>query len=238
MKNSSFFKNINTEEQAYLLGFYVADGCINQCSKKSKRFKIAINTSDIEILQYFQKFMNPNKLITHSIQKNTFGKYIYECESSIFSFVDNEICNDLIEMGYGFRKTQLQFGLPNINNDLIHHFIRGYFDGDGCISVNENIRKSGKRKGDKYVGRFVTFTSLKDNILKEIKDVCLNHNIDFKLKSHKVKYNQLYIGSNLNIKNFYSYIYKDATIFLKRKKEKFEKLFTETSSAKNFKKIL
>lgn len=37
-----------------------------------------------------------------------------------------------MQIGVNFRKT-FDLKMPNIPDEMIRHFIRGYFDGDGCI---------------------------------------------------------------------------------------------------------
>jgi len=69
--NQEFFDNINSEEKAYLLGFFIADGCMQKEEKKkdgkvySYSYRFALNNSidDLEIIELFQKSICPNKEI-------------------------------------------------------------------------------------------------------------------------------------------------------------------------------
>lgn len=45
-----------------------------------------------------------------------------------------ELCNSLVNLGIGYNKSHFDLHIPNIPEHLIKHFIRGYFDGDGCIT--------------------------------------------------------------------------------------------------------
>ena len=57
--DSTFFDVINTEEKAYLLGFFIADGCINTSTDRSKgRFAINQSIDDLEIVEAFKKCLN------------------------------------------------------------------------------------------------------------------------------------------------------------------------------------
>lgn len=49
------------------------------------------------------------------------------------------MCNDLISHGCVPNKS-LILKPPKIDNELINHFIRGYFDGDGCVSFNSKTK--------------------------------------------------------------------------------------------------
>src|SRR5690606_6778822 len=71
------------------------------------------------------------------------------------------LCNSLISLGCGPRKSQLGMQFPNLPKHLIHHFIRGFFDGDGCITVNKRIYK-GKRVISENFKLKLAFTSTDD----------------------------------------------------------------------------
>lgn len=53
--NDDFFKKIDTEEKAYLLGFFAADGTIN---KRDNGMALLIQERDVEILNYYSKAFN------------------------------------------------------------------------------------------------------------------------------------------------------------------------------------
>jgi len=53
----TFFTNIETELQAYLLGFYVADGNINE---KRKTFRIELQNQDSEIIYLYKDIISPD----------------------------------------------------------------------------------------------------------------------------------------------------------------------------------
>lgn len=59
-----FFDIINSEEKAYLLGFFIADGCINKTTARSNgRFSINQSEDDKEIVKAFKKYLNvPNNI--------------------------------------------------------------------------------------------------------------------------------------------------------------------------------
>lgn len=222
--SENFFNNINSEAQAYLLGFYVADGNLYKYKTQQIRMKIAISIKDIEILEYFKKYIYPKANINITKSKVIkFHNKEYKCNPmSIFTINSNILGQSLINYGYGYRKTGLNIRLPKIPTQLIHHFIRGYFDGDGTISYTIGIRKKGRGKGDSYFNHYVSFVSFTSYILKDIKNVTKFHNINFKLNPHKIKYSGLTISSIKDILYFYNYLYWNANLYLKRKKEKFE----------------
>lgn len=77
----------------------------------------------------------------------------------------SKLCNDLVNLGFGYRKSYCDLHLPNIKKDLLIHFIRGYFDGDGLFSGGISQPKHRKNK---VVRMYFTIESKKVTILNEI----------------------------------------------------------------------
>lgn len=126
--NYNIFDSIDTEEKAYWLGFLYADGGID-----STRPKVAINLS-IKDESHLQKFMD-------------FLGYTYKMRYQSLptgdlcrmSFDNKHIVEVLNSYGCTPRKSLIiKFPSESVFKDpsLIRHFIRGYFDGDGCITYS------------------------------------------------------------------------------------------------------
>lgn len=129
--DESFFKKIDTEEKAYVLGFLYADGYNHYNPSKSSYFiSMAQLTQDIDILKKINNAMMSNYPIHTNIQKEN------NKEKSVLTISSKNLSQDLCKLGCPKAKTFL-IRFPNENqyfdNDLMCHFIRGYFDGDGCI---------------------------------------------------------------------------------------------------------
>jgi len=125
---------------------------------------------------------------------------------SSLAIYSKKLVKSIKTQGFHSRKT-FTIERPKIDNSLIHHFIRGYFDGDGTFIFVEKERSG--------TGIACASKNFRDFLIKEL----LNNNIE-------VNY---YGGINLLISNkidnnkFYNYIYNNATIFLERKKEIYER---------------
>lgn len=74
----------------------------------------------------FQNELKIDDLIYHSIDKDGNGKYT-------FKFSNEKIVRDLNKNGVYTCKSLTLEHVPNIRKNLMNHFIRGYFDGDGSI---------------------------------------------------------------------------------------------------------
>jgi hypothetical protein len=98
---------------------------------------------------------------------------------------------------------------PKIDESLHKHFIRGVFDGDGCVYLNKNNRDVK-----------ATLVSASLEFLVYIKNITDQINIRSSIRSYNTYYVLSYSGNGAS-KQFLHFIYDDSTLFLKRKKEKF-----------------
>jgi intein-encoded DNA endonuclease-like protein len=111
--------------------------------------------------------------------------------------------------------------VAQVPEGLLHHFIRGYFDGDGSVSLdtarnNLHVSIAGTKK---------FLESLSVALFQNIPNYTLT-------KLHKPTNCEIHLlqkGGNKQLKGLYTYLYKDATVFLERKKEVFSKLYSEQS---------
>ena len=129
--NEHIFDVIDDEEKAYWLGFIFADGYI---SNSGNKFELSLKVSDMSHLEKFNLFMEGNKNKV-KINKVTCGKVI--CERCRWSISNKHLRETLISLGCVPNKSLiLKFPDKSIFSDesLIRHFIRGYVDGDGCLS--------------------------------------------------------------------------------------------------------
>ena len=207
--NHDFLDEIITQEQAYFLGFFYADGSNNS---EGNGFTIDLSSIDKEILGKFNKILNSNyKIRIVPGQKNKNGYTGHE--KAILSVTSRKLNKRLTELGAPPVKTSI-IKWPNfLRDDLIPHFIRGYFDGDGSFSS----------KGSTAVK--VTIISTK-NFLNGLKDYLNNQDIktgsvnDLDRVANE-NIGRLDIQAQSSVKAFMDFIYKDATIYLERKHEKY-----------------
>lgn len=215
--NREFFQ-IDTEQKAYLLGFAYADGCIS--IKKGKGnysgrvFRMSLADEDI-IYQLKKEFPFFN-VTTHDYSKYNKNNRKQYCISKVNTELYNDLLfNGLLERKSGENSTKLSFPLY-IKDDLLNHFIRGVFDGDGSINIAKkrpNLRR-------------VEICSSSKNFLLQLKTKLEDNNIDCPI--FREKYNNilpLYVLEWINstdILKLKEFFYKNASIYLNRKKEKFD----------------
>lgn len=121
------FDSIDTEEKAYWLGFLFADGNI---SHTGNRLEVRLSIKDLSHLEKFRKFLKLTTEIRTGI-----------CNGNGFCHLavrNKHLWHTLDSLGCHPRKSLiLEFPDFSIFSDikLIKHFIRGYIDGDGCLTI-------------------------------------------------------------------------------------------------------
>ncbi len=211
----NYFENIDTPEKAYWLGFLYADGCVHKRKEKYEEgsLSIQLNIKDIELINTFKKDIKSENPITYNSTKRKSG---YISNFTRITIISDKIFNDLIKLGCVPRKTFQLKNIPNIENNLIRHFIRGYFDGDGSIFKS-------KTRNNTY--GFCINGQLE--LLNNIKQILENElNIELQIYKDKRTVNFGFITTKVNnkIKIIYNYLYNNASRFLKRKKDIFEEV--------------
>ena len=215
----NIFSKIETELQAYLLGFYTADGNINE---KRKTFRIHLQKQDSEIVYLYKDVISPDaRTFTVSEHKTTGrnGKEITAHESFGVDITSSELCNDLVNLQIGYNKSYSDLHIPNIPQELIRHFIRGYFDGDGCFTI---WLLQEKGKSDRVRGKF-DICAKSASILNEFIKFFSLH--DVKLNLNYLKRDDMYriaTSSRKEVQKIYNILYKDSYFYLSRKFNKFD----------------
>lgn len=200
--NSNIFEKINTEEKAYWLGFLYADGSLYKNSKGHYRFELGLQQKDLNHIEKFKKFISSK----HKIH------YREATKSYRIIFNDSKFCNDLINLGCVPKKSLiLKFPTEKqVPKELINHFIRGYFDGDGYLSKPPKELTLSLLGTKEFLNCLLIYIDSSKKILKKDKRH-INNTFNFTLCGN-------------NARNFLKFIYKDSTIFLERKKELYNNL--------------
>lgn len=216
----SFDRNFFFQENAhlaYFLGWVSSDGYIQT---NSNVIGIEIKQSDRKVLEDIREAMKYTRPIIDFERKErgngVFSKFILE----------NKEIKELLINKYNIipRKSSKDFcfNFSNLNKEFWKDYIRGYFDGDGCIKIT---------------GVSLTFqidcTSLKmllaiEKALKEIDNSIYlsitrrdpqerntKDNINSKLPLFRL------YGYGGNAKKVFDIIYKDADIYLQRKYDRY-----------------
>ena len=238
--NDDYFEKIDTEPKAYILGLMYADGCVYSSKGQTKRAKIDLKSDDKYLLEEIAKEMNNE----NPIRTNTYyRKEYFSNQDKTYEFVhdmsrlwmnSNKIVDDLINAGCMSKKTyDLKFPTAKIVPDnLINHFIRGYFDGDGCISYSARKSNHGER-----LHFSITFTGTYDlvsGIKRLLNENCCNFVGDIRSRyNNGVNNYTLTICGNDILLKICKYMYENSTIKLNRKYDKYNLLIDEIKRREN-----
>ena len=122
-----FFESIDTEEKAYWLGFLYADGYNYEAKGE---VKVALAGKDKDFLLKLRDTIYPNKDKPLYYKENSDLSTGYELNMS-----SARMSRHLAKQGCMQAKT-FKIKFPYfIDESLYRHFIRGYFDGDGSLSI-------------------------------------------------------------------------------------------------------
>lgn len=192
-RNSNYFTNIDSSEKAYWLGFMYADGTVS-----SKTNTIALGLKDQE---HVEKFKQAIGAYNNKISVVTDNRFSQPCIMYDFSIRDSQLHDDLIAWGCVSNKSYVEeLRMPNINSEYIWDFLRGFFDGDGCITWSKNNnRYTISWTGNKY-------------FLQDIRKLCQKDKVSIEqnVKS-KITY-QFRLSGQQDVLRILTNMYKNATI--------------------------
>jgi len=204
--DEDFYEAIDTESKAYWLGFMYADGFLT----RPHTVGLTLSVKDIGHLEKYKKSLSIT-YPTHTYEP-TEGSYSKNQYSRV-TISSPKMCKDLIKQGVIFNKT-LKIKRPCVEKDLEKHFIRGYADGDGCITSSKN----------NYAFKVIGTLSMLDYI----KEFIEYHQV---AKIHKYYKRQptdivssIDMSGNRQVLKLLELLYGQATIYLDRKYERYQNL--------------
>lgn len=121
--NREYFKNIDTYDKAYFLGFMLTDGCVTD----DNDVRLSLKQSDSYILDKFNEKINNSNSV--KFIERTDGR-----KEASFHFKSRKVQDDLISHNVIPRKS-LVVKFPLLDDwRMMSHMIRGIIDGNGSIS--------------------------------------------------------------------------------------------------------
>jgi hypothetical protein len=205
--NESIFEEINDEMSAYFLGLIISDGNVFEYSggvNRQDSVSITLQECDEYLLDEFRKWTKTSTNIGHD------GR-----GSSTVAIRSNKVSENLKKWGVVPRKSFITY-LPKIDDKYMSHLIRGIFDGDGSIRFERTSRRFLK---------YMTICGSEQLIYDVVDYIFDNLKLSFKPKIYSYKNRSLFEFKLYNyedMKAFGDFMYKDSTVYLKRKKEKFD----------------
>lgn len=216
-----YFENIDTPTKAYWLGFLYADGCILPVNKYGEQaFKLTLGEKDKNILEDFKTDLQSTYPIRYDYSKHK--KEPTHQVQVLLEQRSQKTVNDLKRLGC-FENKSLKLCFPTkqqVPQKYIYDFIRGYFDGDGSISICRTEHGS--------IIANISFTGTKNFITALSSYFQGGSVIEDKRKKNSFYFN---LGGNLQVLKAYHLMYDNAERFLSRKYNKFQILVNKYSES-------
>jgi len=185
--DDNFFSNIDTEHKAYFLGWIASDGHVS----KTNTIVIKIHLKDKEILTQLKNSLDPDLPVKINLIRKEASLSLHSQQ------MVSDVCR-LLSIVPGKKSHVVEF--PEfIPEELKRHFIRGYFDGDGCVLSPSKTTKSPR----------CSLSSSSEKMLKAIRD-------NSKGSICRISGKELYWSGNSCL-DFLSFIYEKSSIKLNRK---------------------
>ena len=201
--NRNALASIETEEDAYILGFITADGYV---ADMRNTVAIKLQAKDEDILRKISKCFEYDgeiKYQTHTITGNKLCSVI---------FCSAQLIQNLKQYGVGRQKSLKETFYENVPSHLIKHYIRGLIDGDGFVA-----------KTSKKIG----LCGSQDIVSKTTKKLSEQLNLSTIPKIRQEGTSDLYRVefSGNNAVKIMKYLYEDSRIYLDRKYELAKRYF-------------
>ncbi len=218
--NETYFDIIDTDEKAYWLGFLYADGGLSNYRGNgvtTYSVRLGLIATDDGILVRMRDTLYPDKDKPIGYPKGR-GGYPNGQSQAYMEVHSKHMIKALIDKGCGLRKSlTLRFPTSDqVPDHLARHFVRGYFDGDGCITWN--------RKKWRVQATFSLLSSL--SFVKRFAKILKGHGIYVGLSQtkHSPQIWRASVSKQSSLLFLHDYIYRGTSLYLPRKKVLFDQL--------------
>jgi len=207
--NERYFQTIDTEEKAYYLGFLMADGCVIERVNSQPAIALQLKDTDTYILEHLKRELAIDHKIEHD--DNRGHSNLRLCSATM--------AEDLKQYGIVPRKTGREiFPRTLIPDELCRHFVRGFFDGDGWITLTSSHGKPNRRLAIGFTGNEKMLNDIKDYITENVYD--LSNVSVFRYNDRSKGYDgfsSVTFAKLEAVVAIANWMYRDATILLTRK---------------------
>ena len=213
--NEKFFETIDSEEKAYVLGFFYADGNNYVVDCNAYEISMRLQMSDKEILEKIRDLLSPQTKLKLIIDKPTLNLH------NLLKINSKLMTQQLTKLGcVPVKSLILTFPKWLVDAELQRHFIRGYFDGDGSLyarqpTITGQIDWGWKITSTKY------FCSDVKYIIEKYTNSHCSQTMPDETEENQITAS-ISIGGNIQVKRVLDWMYKDATIYMERKYNKYQ----------------
>ena len=210
----NYFESIDNADKAYFLGLLASDGSVfkrDGGDNSQAITRISLQKQDKNILEVFKLYLDSEQpLYIMETHNNSYINYFYTLE-----LVSDKLASDLCKYNIIQNKTY-SYSMVELRKELMSHYFRGYFDGDGSISCTNKKFHTPSAYNISISGFAHNLSKLKAYLLENEN---INSVIVIDKRNENLPFGQLVFADIENKYKFIEYIYKDrGDIFLPRKR--------------------
>jgi len=228
--NENFFSRWSPE-MAYMLGFIAADGNIHHVkgNKVITRLTISLNSKDKYILESFNQMFGDITRPLYVTPKSTYEGYV-KGETCALVIHSAQIAQDLMRLHIHPRKSWTAEWPTDYPEEFMHHYVRGFFDGDGSIHLIKHPSQKSKYIGVNFCGPEQYLLGLK-KALEPVIGKSYGYMRPVKVKGGT--YYQLVYSGAATVKKMMDWMYQGSTseTRLKRKHHIYQEFFRDIDDA-------
>lgn len=215
--NYNYFESIDSPDKAYFLGLLAADGNVLKRTSSSTQAitRISLQQSDKQILEMFKIYLDSQQPLYRTERiSNNYTNYMYSLE-----LVSDKLANDLSKYNIVPQKTY-GYEMIELNENLMSHYFRGYFDGDGSILCSNNTYHTPSQYDVTISGFVHNLEKMQQYLYQhDIKTTIAIDNREIKKNKYNLPFGNLRFDNIDNKYKFIQYIYQDKRdIYIARKK--------------------
>lgn len=193
-----FSKTVNTEEWHYLLGYLYSRGKILEGTNE-----ISMRFTDTEELERIKQLLDDAQLPLDDTHLPVYTKEYNGTPYYILKWYSLEQVEDLINIGLLSNKKNRQYPIC-LNEGMVSHFVRGYFDGAGKLYQYE---KKTKKRTTTFTTSIQIYGSM--GLLMKISDATGIGPII----TDDGGFARLHYCGKRNLRTFFAYLYDGCTIY-------------------------
>ena len=215
------FDLIDTELKAYVLGLITSDGYI---ANKNGRYVVQLSSTDKEIPSFFAQLIEYPRPLYHIKSEDVAKRTLDEWRIMVCS---KRLVLALEKLGVVNGKSMKEVFCSSVPDNLIRHYIRGIFDGDGHLTVAKGYK-------DKFQGQIGVCGSL-EMLTAISKKISQNLGARYREPRSTNKSNDLYglaYFGNLIAKSVTTWLYSDCNYAMSRKLVKAQQIMSLQATRK------
>lgn len=217
--NEHYFDAIDTQEKAYYLGMLWADG--HNCIERGSII-IELQEQDLALLETLNMIVDNER----PVRKQNLHDKNHRWQNQYRLVLQSKYTSRVLESYGMFQNKSLILTFPSwLNKSLYSAFIRGYFDGDGCITLQHaNHDRSAMIN---MVGTRMFLEKVADIILMML-NVTVSIERDARARDPICI---LRCSRRNDVIKILNWLYKDATIYMSRKYDKYQRFLNNINNS-------